>query len=87
MNQDSAAITQLVHFLKQDRAVIEQQIEADVAQGTTDLVNYVAAADGLQLSAQETTTAHHFANTLFNIMRGGIFADGYQVDRAICSIL
>ncbi len=41
----------------------------------------MAAADGLQLTAQETTTAHHFANVLFNIMRGGIFVDNYQVER------
>ncbi len=31
--------------------------------------------------AKETTTSHHFANVLFNIMRGGIFADGYWVQR------
>jgi hypothetical protein len=47
-----------------------------------DLVHYVAAADGLQLSAQETTTAHHFANVLFNIMRGGLFAGGYCLQRS-----
>ncbi len=81
VNQDSAAVTWLVQFLNQDQAVIEQQIEADIDRGTADLINYVAAADGLQLSAQKTTTAHHFANVLFNIMRGGIFADGYQVER------
>ena len=49
--------------------------------GTADLIRFVAAADGLQLSAQETTTAHHYANVLFNIMRGGIFVNGYQVER------
>ncbi|MCP4426571.1 MAG: hypothetical protein GY803_18925, partial [Chloroflexi bacterium] len=56
-------------------------IEADIDRNTTDLIRYVAAADGLQLSAQETTSAHHFANVLFNIMRGGIFANGYQIER------
>jgi hypothetical protein len=35
----------------------------------------------VQLTAEETTTAHHFANVLFNIMRGGIFAANYQVKR------
>lgn len=81
VNQDSTAVTRLVHFLKQDQAVIEQQLEADIGQGTADLIRYVAAADGLQMTAQEATTAHHFANTLFNIMRGGIFNDGCRVDR------
>ena len=81
VNQDSAAITRLIRILKQDQAAIIQQLEADIEQGTTELVRYVAAADGLQMSAQETTVAHHYANVLFNIMRGGIFANGYQVEK------
>lgn len=81
VNQDSTAVTQRIQFLRQDSALIEQQLEADIDQGTADLTRYVAAADGLQLSTQKTTSAHHFANVLFNIMRGGIFANGYQVSR------
>ncbi len=81
VNQDSAAVTRLSHFLQQDTAVIQQQIEADIAEGTANLVRYVAAADGLQQSAQPATTSHHLANVLFNIMRGGIFNDGTQVHR------
>jgi len=82
VNQDSTAVTRLIHLLRQERPVIEQQIEADIAQNTADLCRYVAAADGLQHAALSTTTAHHFANVMFNIMRGGIFATGYNVDRA-----
>jgi hypothetical protein len=82
VNQDSAAVEDLVRHLCQEREVVEAQLEADIAQGTDRLVALVAAADGLQLTADETTTAHHFANVLFNIMRGGIFVDNYQVGRA-----
>ncbi|HSN74428.1 MAG TPA: hypothetical protein VL334_04935, partial [Anaerolineae bacterium] len=81
VNQDSAAVARLKQLLCGERASVETQIEADVARGTEDLVRFVASADGLQLTAQETTTAHHFANVLFNIMRGGIFVDNYQVER------
>jgi hypothetical protein len=81
VNQDSAAVTRLACFLAQDRSTIEQQIEADIAHNSDTLVGYVAAADGLQQTAQRATTAHHFANVMFNIMRGGIFANGYQVER------
>ncbi|MCP4362966.1 MAG: hypothetical protein GY796_33590 [Chloroflexi bacterium] len=81
VNQTSSTVTRLIRFLQQDRAAIEQEIEADIDQGTADLVRYVAAADGLQLSAQKNTTVHHFTNVLFNIMRGGILADGYQANR------
>ncbi|MCB8983958.1 MAG: hypothetical protein H6659_09045 [Ardenticatenaceae bacterium] len=81
LNQDSTAVTRLLHLLRQDCQTIERQIEADVEQNTAVLRRYVAAADGLQTTAQPTTTAHHFANVMFNIMRGGIFANGYRVDR------
>ncbi len=81
VNQDSTAVTRLACFLSQDRAAIEQQIEADIDQNNDTLISYVAAADGLQQTAQPTTTAHHFANVMFNIMRGGILAQGYQVER------
>ncbi len=46
------------------------------------LETVVASADGLQVSNDQLSTAHHFANVLFNVMRGGIFADQYQIDTA-----
>lgn len=81
VNQDSAAVVRLKHLLRLGPEAISRAIDDDVAQATAGLVGYVAAADGLQLTAQEMTTSHHFANVLFNIMRGGIFPDGYQVRR------
>jgi hypothetical protein len=81
VNQDSAAIVRLNQTLQPGAGVVLKEIDEDVARGTANLVRYVAAADGLQLTAQEMTTSHHFANVLFNIMRGGIFANGYEVGR------
>ncbi|UCG24461.1 MAG: hypothetical protein JSW55_00185, partial [Chloroflexota bacterium] len=79
VNQDSAAIVRLNRRLQLEPDEIVMALDEDVAEGTASLVSYVAAADGLQLTAQEMTTNHHFANVLFNVMRGGIFADGYQI--------
>jgi hypothetical protein len=81
LNQDSTAVTHLTHLLTRQTAVLEQLLEADIAQNNADLIRYVAAADGLQSTAAHTTSAHHFANVLFNIMRGGIFAHDYQIQR------
>lgn len=81
VNYDHTAVTRLRRFLRQEPAAITAAIEADVDQNTADLMRYVAAADGLQRSAQQETAVHHFANVLFNIMRGGIFINGYQVER------
>ncbi len=41
----------------------------------------LARADGLQTSADPMAAAHHRANVLFNIMRGGVFVDGTRLDR------
>lgn len=38
----------------------------------------VAAADGLQASADRTVAAHHFSNTLFNVLRGGVPVAGHR---------
>lgn len=51
-------------------------------EATHRLRRLVASADGLQAGARETTTAHHFANVLFNVMRGGVFIDGYALPAA-----
>jgi hypothetical protein len=47
-----------------------------VDRETTGLRARVAAADGLQCTADRVATAHHASNTLFNIMRGGVPASG-----------
>ncbi len=79
VNQDSAALVSLMHLLEQDPAAISQQLENDITTTTAVLQQYVAAADGLQKTAETTISAHHFANVMFNVMRGGIFIHGYQV--------
>jgi hypothetical protein len=81
LNQDAADVVRLDSLLSQPAAALSRQLEADVEATTDVLVNYVASADGLQLTASETTSPHHFANVMFNIMRGGVFANGYQVDK------
>ena len=58
--------------------VTAEEIEADIEAGEQRLLQLVGGADGCQLSADTLTTARHFSNTLFNIMRGGTFYDGYS---------
>lgn len=52
------------------------------ASSTAQLRQLVAAADGCQTSADEATTAHHFANVLFNVMRGGTFLADHRLPLA-----
>jgi hypothetical protein len=80
VNQDVSGIVSLVNELKGDRAALKERLEDDIDKCTRELLAIVAGADGLQLSADRLSTAHHFANTLFNTMRGGVFADNYNID-------
>jgi hypothetical protein len=79
VNQDSPAIVRLAHWLSGDRASLQQALEEDLEANRINLEMIVAAADGLQRSNHPLHCAHHFANTMFNAMRGGIFESGYHV--------
>ncbi len=81
VNQDHSQIVTLRNRLRQDRTGLATALEADIERGTEELKALVAAADGLQLSAASLTTAHHFANVAFNIMRGGVFVDNGQATK------
>ena len=64
------------------RGVTADAIEQDVEAGTARLGRLAGSADGFQKSSDERVTARHFSNTLFNIMRGGVFPHGYRFPRA-----
>lgn len=82
VSQDSAAIVKTVKTLRENRPALGQEIEADISLNTARMRDIVARADGLQVSADQMATAHHFANVMFNVMRGGIFANGYWVEKS-----
>ena len=81
IQQDSAAIAQKMQWLQGDRAALMEDLEADIFDGQLKLWKLVASADGVQLSNSQLNSAHHFANVMFNLMRGGIFSDHYWVQR------
>ena len=61
---------------------LQKKVQADIARGTEELWRIVALADGLQKTARPLGDARHFSNVLFNVMRGGLFIDGYQIAAA-----
>ncbi len=79
VSRDDAAIVSLAKKLKGSRSSLVEDLERDIALNNLNLEKIVASADGLQVSSDQLCTAHHFANVMFNVMRGGIFADQYQV--------
>ena len=61
------------------RRDLRAELEADVLAGTESLRRNIASADGLQHTADRAATAHHFANVLYNNMRGGVFVQNHQL--------
>ncbi len=80
VNQESSDVVNLGNTL-QTRENIKQLVNADIQKGTSNLKRIVCSADGLQAGNDELSTARHFSNTLFNIMRGGIFTNNYTLDK------
>jgi hypothetical protein len=78
--QDSTAIAMKIKQLQGDRMVLRQDLEQDVADNQKNLQRIVASADGMQISNKRLCSDHHFVNTMFNVMRGGIFIDQYSID-------
>ncbi|WP_303773239.1 hypothetical protein [Anaerolinea thermophila] len=79
---DHAALARLRDFLRLPFEEQKQAIEQDIDFTTFNLQKFVASADGLQISESGLATTHHYANVLFNIMRGGVFARSYWIEKA-----
>ena len=80
IEQDVAAVVGLADHLA-DPDALREALDADIAKGTRRLRQIVAGADGEQQTAEPMTTARHRMNVLFNIMRGGVFDEGYSILR------
>ena len=79
INRDSRAVANLGNAIKTIDN-LTQMVEADIEKGTNSLKNIVANADGMQMGNDELSYARHFSNTLFNVMRGGIFLNNYLIN-------
>jgi hypothetical protein len=62
-----------------DSAKLDKNIQRSIAQGSDELARIMASVDGFQLTGEENVSEHHYANVLFNALRGGIFDDQYMI--------
>ena len=58
---------------------LETSLQHSVELGSKDLVRLMASADSFQISAEENVSAHHYANVLFNVLRGGVLDNQYKI--------
>ncbi|MGB2129312.1 MAG: hypothetical protein ACPHXR_07520 [Flavicella sp.] len=80
INQTVSDIHAIESQLKNSPKFLEA-IYKDIEKGTQDLIALTSGSDGLQLSSDTLINTRHFSNTLFNIMRGGIFDENYQIEK------
>lgn len=78
--QDSSAILHLSAMIRKNRTGLLRDLENSIALNNENLEKIVAIADGLQVSNNQIRCANHFANVMFNGMRGGVFTDQYRID-------
>ncbi|MCO4791754.1 MAG: hypothetical protein KC437_06840, partial [Flavobacteriales bacterium] len=81
VNKGPVEVANLMAALENPES-LHAEVAADVEEGSAHLVELVAASDGLQLTNDRLLNIRHFANTMFNIMRGGIFDDNYTIEKA-----
>ena len=79
VNQDIAQLNNLLEFTETTKDIITV-LEQNIEKGTVNLKAIVAQADGIQQTSDENGMARHFANVLFNTMRGGIYSEGYTLN-------
>jgi len=80
VNQDHSAIADLSERINNDEHLLSK-VKEDIALGNQRLIALNASSDGIQLTADKFRDSRHFSNTLFNIMRGGIFDNNYQIEK------
>jgi len=61
---------------------ISEFIEKSVKQSNQRLRELVTLSDGVQNTGDALNDRRHFANVMFNIMRGGIFEQEYNITKA-----
>jgi len=80
VNQSITSITSINDKIKNEKN-LAKIIQSDIDDGSVNLKALNAASDGLQITADKLKDARQFSNTLFNIMRGGIFDTNYQIEK------
>ena len=74
---DITALLQELDAIPEPSQVLEQEWR----QTAVRLNSILSGADALQHSAEALRNARHYSNTLYNVLRGGIFLHGYQISR------
>ncbi len=81
IDQDQSQIVELMSQLD-DPDLLHKALNESILAGDDALAKIMGSSDGFQQTAEQAVDVHHYANTLFNVLRGGIFNDQYQISTA-----
>ncbi len=79
VSRDAGQILSLKEEILNSEPHMSGKLERDILKGSENLLRIVAGSDGLQISHEKISSVHHFANVLYNDMRGGTFLNGYTI--------
>ena len=80
IDKTQSQVSALAHSIINDKDKAKK-IDKAIAKSNQDLLEKISKADGIQLTNNSLNNFRHSANTLFNIMRGGLFEDNYLVNK------
>ncbi|WP_395345127.1 hypothetical protein PN836_009750 [Ningiella sp. W23] len=79
--QTQSQIIDLQNTLQEQRNSIDKAVSNSVQKGSERLKRIAANADGLQVTGEQMVSQHHYANVIFNVLRGGVFAHHYDISK------
>lgn len=80
VEQSITQVVDLAEALTHPESLLKS-LKEDIAKGTVKLTRIAGNSDALQMGEDRLTTARHFSNVLFNVMRGGIFDEDYLIHK------
>jgi len=78
VHKSQSEVTHLVSDLH-DISTIELKLEESIGENHLLLENAVGSADGYQCTNETINDLHHTANSMFNLLRGGVFLKNYDL--------
>lgn len=60
---------------------LKSKIQSSIARNQQELIALMSGGDAWQITAEENSYVHHYANVLFNSMRGGVIEKNYLLDK------
>lgn len=82
VNQSQSQVFESLNRLKQTPQSLSRELDQSVENGVNHLHDLIAQVDGFQHSSAEMDDVHHYANVLFNAMRGGVVDNQYWINSA-----